>query len=416
MEERNAESSDMWEKIRNDFPILKEQIYGHDLIYLDNAATTQLPQQVLDCWMEHYTKYNANVHRGIHYLSEQSTSHMEDVRRKLKQFIGAEKDDELIFTSGATDAANLVAQSFLKQRLSPGDVVLCTELEHHSDFVVWQQLCLECGAEFRLIPVTEQGDIDFEKAHSMVNEKVKFLAITAVSNVTGTVVDTEKLIKMAHSYEIPVYIDGAQAMRHVKFAVSASECDFFGFSGHKMMGPTGVGALYISHKRKSQMRPYRYGGGMVDLVRSRNTVFAGLPDMLEAGTPNYSGIIAWGRAVDYLQQIGVQNIADREAKLLEQTEAVLTQLDPIHILGKPKRRAGAISVTIEGVHSYDFACMMDKYGVAVRSGSLCAQPIVQKLGADTVVRISPAFYNTVEEVNLFGRYAEKVIAFFQSYK
>lgn len=407
---------DIWRKIRDDFPILKEQIYGHDLIYLDNAATTQLPQAVIDMWTEHYTKYNANVHRGIHYLSEQSTAHMEKVREKLKLFLGGEREDEIIFTSGATDAANLVAQSFLKHRLNPGDIVLVTELEHHSNFVVWQQLCMECDAQFGVIPLTENGDIDQEKATDMLNEKVKFLALTAVSNVTGTVVDIEKIIKMAHSYEIPVYIDASQAMRHIKFNVSETECDFLGFSAHKMMGPTGVGALYINHKRKAQMHPYRYGGGMVDEVQKEKTVFAELPYMLEAGTPNYSGIIVWGRSIDYLQEIGLSEIINREAELIKNTEIMLKQMDQIHILGNPKKRAGVISITVEGIHPYDFACMMDKYGVAIRSGNLCAQPVIRKWGIDTAVRISPAFYNTEEELELFGNYAEAVISFFTKLK
>ena len=255
-----------WEEIREDFPILKEKIHGKDLIYLDNAATTQLPQQVLDCFVEHYTKYNANVHRGIHYLSEQSTMHMEAVRNKLKDFLHAENQGEIIFTSGATDSANLVAQSFLRHVLQPGDVVLSTELEHHANFVVWQQVCQECGADFRMIP-TVDGELDMNAAHKMLSDKVKLLAVTAVSNVTGTVVDIETLIAWAKEYEIPVYIDAAQAVRHRTFDLAGLQCDFLGFSAHKMMGPTGVGCLFVREKWLNEMQPYRYGGGIKRMLK-----------------------------------------------------------------------------------------------------------------------------------------------------
>ena len=404
-----------WEEIREDFPILKEKIHGKDLIYLDNAATTQLPQQVLDRFVEHYTKYNANVHRGIHYLSEQSTMHMEAVRDKLKVFLHAEDQGEIIFTSGATDSANLVAQSFLRHVLQPGDVVLSTELEHHANFVVWQQVCQECGAEFHMIS-TGDGDLDMDAAHKMLSDKVKLLAVTAVSNVTGTVVDIETLIAWAKEYEIPVYIDAAQAVRHRTFDLAELQCDFLGFSAHKMMGPTGVGCLFVREKWLNEMQPYRYGGGMIDIVTEEKTTFAKLPARLEAGTPNYSGIITWGAALDYLMDIGIGRMASYEEELLKKAEEILEAIPQVRILGHPKQRAGCISIQIDGVHPYDFASMIDKYGVAVRTGSMCAQPIVNKMGLDTVIRISPAFYNTMEEMEKLGEYTEKVIAFFERIK
>ncbi len=404
-----------WEEIREDFPILKEKIHGKDLIYLDNAATTQLPQQVLDRFVEHYTKYNANVHRGIHYLSEQSTMHMEAVRDKLKAFLHAEDQGEIIFTSGATDSANLVAQSFLRHVLQPGDVVLSTELEHHANFVVWQQVCRECGAEFHMIP-TVDGELDMDAAQGMLSDKVKLLAVTAVSNVTGTVVDIETLIAWAKEYEIPVYIDAAQAVRHRTFDLAELQCDFLGFSAHKMMGPTGVGCLFVREKWLNEMQPYRYGGGMIDIVTEEKTTFADLPARLEAGTPNYSGIITWGAALDYLTDIGIERMASYEEELIKKAEEVLAAIPQVNILGHPKQRAGCISIQIDGVHPYDFASMIDKYGVAVRTGSMCAQPIVNKMGLDTVIRISPAFYNTMEEIEKLGEYTEKVIAFFERIK
>ena len=404
-----------WEEIREDFPILKEKIHGKDLIYLDNAATTQLPQQVLDCFVEHYTKYNANVHRGIHYLSEQSTMHMEAVRDRLKAFLHAEDQGEIIFTSGATDSANLVAQSFLRHVLQPGDVVLSTELEHHANFVVWQQVCQECGAEFRMIP-TVDGELNMDAAQRMLSDTVKLLAVTAVSNVTGTGVDIETLIAWAKEYEIPVYIDAAQAVRHRIFDLAELQCDFLGFSAHKMMGPTGVGCLFVHKKWLNAMQPYRYGGGMIDIVTEEKTTFAELPARLEAGTPNYSGVITWGAALDYLMDIGIERMASYEEELLKKAEEVLATIPQVNILGHPKQRAGCISIQIDGVHPYDFASMIDKYGVAVRTGSMCAQPIVNKMGLDTVIRISPAFYNTMEEMEKLGEYTEKVIAFFERIK
>lgn len=403
-----------WDEIRNDFPILKETVCGKKLIYLDNAATTQLPKPVLDAWVEHYTKYNGNVHRGIHYLSEQSTAHMEGVREQVKELLGAGSRGEVVFTSGATDSANLVAAAFLRARLKPGDVVLSTELEHHADFVVWQQLCLERGAQFRMIPVVN-GDLDMDAAERMIDERVKFLAVTAVSNVLGTVTDLKTLIDMARRYEIPVFVDAAQAMRHMRFDMEELNCDFLAFSAHKMMGPTGVGCLFIRDRRLDEMGPYRYGGGMIDLVTETATTFAGLPARLEAGTPNYSGIIAFGAALHYLSEIGLDRIIAREDELTARAEALLRQLPHVNVLGSPRHRAGTVSVTVDGVHPYDLASFLDKYGVAVRSGSMCAQPIVRKMGADTVTRISTAFYNTEDELAEAAEAMEKVIAFLRKY-
>lgn len=399
-----------WESIREDFPILKEQINGRPLIYLDNAATTQLPQAVLDCWAEHYTKHNANVHRGIHTLSERSTAHMEAVREKVLELLHAKGLGQVIFTSGATDAANLVAVSFLRHRLQPGDVVLSTELEHHSNYVVWQQVCRECGAVFRTIP-TIDGELDMQTAGQMLDENVRLLAVTAVSNVLGTVVDLPALIALARRQNVPVYVDAAQAMRHIGFDLAELDCDFLGFSAHKMMGPTGVGCLFIRSRDLDAMRPYRYGGGMVDLVHEDCTSFAGLPGRLEAGTPNYSGIIAFGAALDYLREIGWERIYQREEELTGYAQQLLCGLESVTVLGAPKHRAGVLSIQTDGVHPYDLASFLDQYGVAVRTGSMCAQPIVHHFGLETVTRISPAFYNTREELDQAAEIMKNVIRF-----
>ena len=266
-----------------------------------------------------------------------------------------------------------------------------------------------------MIP-TVDGDLDMDAARQMLTDKVKLLAVTAVSNVTGTIVDIETLITWAKEYDIPVYIDAAQAVRHRIFDLAGLQCDFLGFSAHKMMGPTGVGCLFVREKWLNEMQPYRYGGGMIDIVTEAKTTFAELPARLEAGTPNYSGIITWGAALDYLMEIGIERMASYEEELLKKAEAVLEAIPQVKILGHPKQRAGCISIQIDGVHPYDFASMIDKYGVAVRTGSMCAQPIVNKMGLDTVIRISPAFYNTMEEIEKLGEYTEKVIAFFERIK
>ena len=397
-----------WKEIREDFPILKETVNNQPLVYLDNAATTQMPKQVIDCWVEHYTKYNGNVHRGIHTLAELSTAHMEAVRENVLGFLNAKDEGQIVFTSGATDSANLVAQSFLKQRLRPGDIVLTTELEHHANYVVWQQMCLECGAQFQVIP-TIDGDLDMDAAEKMITENVKLLAVTAVSNVLGTIVDIQKLVKMAKRCGIPVFIDAAQALRHEAFDLSTLDCDFLGFSAHKMMGPTGVGCLFIRNKWLEEMKPYRYGGGMVDIVKEERTSFADVPARLEAGTPNYSGIIAFGAALDYLNEIGFERIYTREEELTAHAEQLLKDIPEVTVLGSPAHRAGVLSILVDGVHPYDLASFIDKFGAAVRTGSMCAQPIVRKYGADTVTRISPAFYNTNEELDKAAEILQKVI-------
>ncbi len=397
-----------WEDIREDFPILNERIYNQPLIYLDNAATTQLPKQVMDCWTTHYTKYNGNVHRGIHYLSEMSTAHMEEVREKALSFLNAKDVGALVFTSGATDSANLVAVSYLRHILKPGDVVLSTELEHHSNYVVWQQLCKECGAAFQMIP-SKDGDLDMDAAKEMMNKNVRLLAVTAVSNVLGTVVELEVLVQMAHQYGIPVYVDAAQALRHEPFNLTELDCDFLGFSAHKMMGPTGVGGLFIRNEIINKMKPYRYGGGMIDIVNETETTFPSSPLHLEAGTPNYSGIIAFGAALDYLSEISFERIYVREKELTDYAEMLLKKIPEITVLGNPKQRAGVLSFITDGVHPYDLASFIDKYGVAVRTGSMCAQPIVRKYGTETVTRISPAFYNTKEELDKTAEIISRII-------
>ena len=401
------------EEIRKDFPILSQTICGKPLVYLDNGATTQIPTAVLDTINEQYTSFNGNVHRGIHYLSEQSTMRMENAREIVSEFLNAKECGIIIFTSGATDSINLVAQSYLRDCLGVGDKVVTTELEHHSNYVVWQQLCLEKKAEFVVIP-SNDGELDLEYLDNYLDERVKLLAVTAVSNVTGTVNDLEYIIKRAHEYGIPVLVDAAQGMRHIKFDMESIDCEFLCFSGHKMMAPSGTGVLYINNRLKDKMKPYRYGGGMVSEVSCKLTTFGTLPGMLEAGTPNISGNIALGTAIEYLKNIGLDDIREYEELLINRLIELLSDNKKVHILGNPKKRAGAVSFYVDNVHPFDLATMLDKQGIAIRSGSHCAQPILTSFNQSVALRVSPAFYNTTYELEYFSETLDKMIDFFNS--
>lgn len=388
------------DEVRRDFPILSQTVYGRPLIYLDNAATTQLPRQVLSCLEDHYVHFNGNVHRGSHWLSSRSTQDMEAAREKVRSFLCADGVGEVIFTGGTTAAINMVAQGFLRHRLGRGDAVVVTALEHHSNYVPWQQICKEKGAEFRVVPAPG-GELDQSALDAMLDDRVKLLAVTQVSNLTGTVVDTGQVVALAHQRGIPVLIDAAQAMRHMRFDLRALPADFLCFSGHKMMAPAGIGVLFIRANRLSEIHPSQFGGGMVDRVTNADTSFAPFPFCMEAGTPNYPGIIALGTAIDYLNAIGIERIAAYEDELLEQLEADLRGVDGIKIVGRPRRRAGVISIAADGVEPFDLAGFLDKYGIALRSGSHCAQPILDSLDLRGTLRISPAFYNTVDEIDAF---------------
>lgn len=385
-------------KIRMDFPILRQEIHGKKLIYLDNAATTQLPRQVVESIRDHYYTDNANIHRGIHHLSEVSSQKFEDTREKVRNFINARKEQEICFTYGTTAAINLVADSFCNGFVKEGDEIIVSQFEHHSNFVPWQNACRKKGATVRIIPAVD-GELDLEFYAKLLNEKTKLIAVTQVSNVTGTVPPVKKIIEMAHSLDIPVLIDGAQGIRHEKTDVQALDCDFYCFSGHKMMAPTGTGVLYAKARWMNLLKPSVFGGGMVDKVTPELTSYNSVPHRFEAGTLNYVGIIALGKAIDYLNSVGRQNIADYETSLLAYTEKQLNRVSDLKILGRPSKRAGVISFTMEGIHPYDMASLLDKYGIAVRSGSLCAQPIINSFGLDSVIRVSPAFYNTEREIN-----------------
>lgn len=393
-----------------DFPILTTKVYGKPLVYFDNAATTQVPRIVLDTITEHYKTQNANVHRGTHYLSERSTMCMENARKTIQKFINAESAEQIVFTSGTTDSLNTVARSYLQYHLEAGDQVMVSEFEHHSNFVVWQQLCMEKRADFIVIP-EKNGTLDMEYFLSALGRRTKFVSMALVSNVTGVRLPVEPVIRYAHEAGAVVCVDGAQGIRHGIDAAGMG-CDFLCFSGHKMMGSAGTGVLYTAGHLLDQMRPAVFGGGMVDIVTRAQTTFAKMPYRLEAGTPNYPGIIGLGAAAEYLTGLGITEIAKQEKRITEELGHMLDSMEGITVLGGNKEKHSVVSVVIDNVHPYDAACLLDKYGIAVRSGSHCAQPIVRKMGYESVLRFSPAFYNSLAEVGTIREALSGVLSFF----
>lgn len=395
-------------KIRSCFPILHTEICGHPLIYLDNAATTQMPECVLETIAEQHHLYQANVHRGIHTLSERSTERMEDARHKIKNFLNARADEEIIFTSGTTAAVNLAARSFGEAFLRPGDEVLVTVMEHHSNFVPWQQAAKRQGAVFRVLPLDTSGNLRMDLLPDYLNERTKLVAVCAVSNVLGTVNPLKKMIRAAHAVGAKVFVDAAQGIRHGRMDVQKLGCDFLAFSGHKIMGPTGTGILYGRQELLDQMPPTEFGGGMVGTVTETDTAFEALPQKFEAGTPNIVGSIALGVAIEYYSAFSSEATV-YETELLAYAEQQLRALPEVQIMGAPRERAAVISFQLNGWHPYDTAVLLDKLGIAVRSGHHCAQPLFTFYGRKGAVRVSPAFYNTREEVDALVAGLKRII-------
>lgn len=398
---------------REDFPILRRQIYGKPLIYLDNAATMQMPVPVLDCIREHYTYHNGNVHRGIHLLSEESTASLEKAREIVCRFLNADEAAQIVFTQGCTDSINLVAHGLAPQ-IQRGDEIIVSALEHHSNFVPWQQLCREKGAKLRIIPVSN-GIPNMAAYYGLLNKRTRIVAVTHISNLTGTVFPIAEIIAAAKTAGAYTLIDGAQSVRHGIVQAIQSGCDFCCFSGHKVMAPTGIGVLYGRREALEQLAPSRLGGGMVDQVEDLSTSYGPLPSRLEAGTPNYVGAIALGAALQYLESLGLESVEAQEDLLLKTLETQLSASGNIHILGTPAHRAGALSFTVEGIHPYDLASLLDKEGIAVRSGSHCAQPGLRTFGISGALRVSPAFYNTVEEITRFCTALHRCIGLLQKW-
>ena len=400
-------------KIREDFPILGETVYGKPLVYLDNGATTQKPKQVIDKIAEYYLKYNSNIHRGVHYLSNKCTDANEEAREIVRSFINAEKTREVIFTSGTTESVNLIANSFGYKFINEGDEVIVSEMEHHSNIVPWQMLCERKGAVLKVLPFDENGELILDKLSDLFTDRTKLLCVNHVSNSLGTVNPIKKIIDYAHSRNVHVVIDGAQSVQHIAVDVRELDCDFFVFSGHKLYAPTGVGVLYGKEKLLEEMPPWKGGGEMISEVSFAKTTYNELPFKFEAGTPNYVGNIALGEAIRYVQNIGIDNIADYEHELLTYATEKLSKIEGLEIFGKAKCKASLISFLVKGIHPYDMGTMLDKMGIAVRTGTHCTETVMQHFGISGTVRASFAFYNTKEEIDILVAGIEKICKIFK---
>jgi len=385
--------------IRQDFPILHQEVNGQPLVYLDNAASSQKPNQVIDAISDYYRKDNANVHRGVHRLSQRATDAYEGSREKVRDFVNANSYKEIVFVRGATEAINLVAQSFVRPSLNAGDEILISHMEHHANIVPWQMLCEQTGATLNVIPMTLEGELDLSTFDELLTDKTKILAVGHVSNALGTVNPIKDMIAKAHAKDIPVLIDGAQAVPHMEVDVQDLECDFYVFSGHKMFAPTGIGALYGKQDLLEAMPPWQGGGDMILSVSFEHTQYNDLPYKFEAGTPHIAGAIGLGAAIDYMQGLGIANLAHHEHDLLVAATEKVSAMDGIRIIGTAKEKASVLSFMIEGVHPHDVGTIFDQEGVAIRTGHHCAQPVMQFFGIPATARASFAFYNTMEEVD-----------------
>jgi cysteine desulfurase/selenocysteine lyase len=385
--------------VRQDFPILHQEVNGHPLVYLDNAASSQKPVQVIEAVDAYYRLDNANVHRGVHRLSQRATDAYEGARDKVRGFLGAKSDKEIIFTRGATEAINLVAQSFVRPQLQAGDEVLISHIEHHANIVPWQMVCEQTGAKLKVIPMVESGELDLSGLDELLNERTKILAIGHVSNALGTVNPIKDIIAKAKAKSIPVLVDGAQAVPHLVVDVQDMDCDFYVFSGHKMFAPTGIGALYGKQDLLEAMPPWQGGGDMILSVSFDNTVYNALPYKFEAGTPHIAGAVGLGAAIDYMYSLGIENLAAHEHHLLEIATKKLEAMNGVRIIGTAKEKASVLSFMIEDVHPHDVGTIFDQQGVAIRAGHHCAQPVMQFYGIAATARASFAFYNTEQEID-----------------
>lgn len=400
------------EKIRADFPILEEKIYGKRLVYLDSGATTQRPVQVIDKMDEYYLRYNSNVHRGVHYLSNKCTDANEEAREDIRRFINAAADREIIFTRGTTESINLVAHSFGEAFIREGDEIVVTEMEHHANIVPWQMLCERKGAILKVIPFDDKGELDLSGLDSLLTERVKMVGLAYVSNVLGTVNPVREIIRRAHAVGAKVLIDGAQAIQHIPVDVQELDCDFFVFSAHKIYGPTGVGVLYGKGALLEQMPPWQGGGEMIREVRFEKTTYNELPFKFEAGTPDFIGIIGLGEAIRYVETIGLKDIAAYEHDLLAYAMQQMRQIPQMRIFGEATHKSSVLSFALGDIHHSDTGILLDKMGIAVRTGQLCAEPVMQHYQVTGMVRASLAMYNTREEIDIFCEGLQKVAKMF----
>jgi cysteine desulfurase/selenocysteine lyase len=400
------------DEIRADFPLLNKKLYNRRLVYFDNGATSQKPQCVIDAISDVYLNYNANIHRGVHTLSDISSAAYENAREIVRSYINAAKREEIIFTPGTTASINTVAFSFGERYIKPGDEIIISHLEHHANIVPWQMMCERKRAILRVIPINDKGEIIFDEYLKLLNTRTKLVAVSQVSNALGTILPVNRITEAAHSGDIPVLIDGAQGIQHGVVDVKKMDCDFYVFSGHKIYGPTGIGVLYGKEKYLDELPPYQGGGDMVDKVTFEKTTYNELPFKFEAGTTNYTGAIGLGKALEYVLSIGRENIAEMEHALLEYATLRLSGIKDIKIFGTSENKVSIISFLINNIHQYDAGMILDKMGIAVRTGTHCAQPVMERYGIDGTIRASMCFYNTKEEIDMFAEGIEKVIEMF----
>jgi len=395
--------------VRKDFPVLQELVYGKPLVYLDNAATSQKPQRVIDSLRDYYSHYNANIHRGVHYLSQKASGLYDDVRVMVKDFINAPSEREIVFTSGTTDSINLVASSFGRKFIGQGDEILISAMEHHANIVPWQLLCEEKGAVLKVIPMDDRGVLMMDELDELLTDRTKLVSVVHTSNSLGTINPVQTIITKAHQRNIPVLVDGAQAVAHGRVDVQAMDCDFFVFSGHKMFGPTGVGCLYAKEQWLEAMPPYRGGGDMIRSVSFEKTTYNDIPFKFEAGTPHIAGVIGMGEAISYMNSMDLLGAHAHEMNLLQEATQALSQLDHVRIIGQAEQKTSLVSFVIDGVNAMDAGMYLDTMGIAVRTGHHCTEPVMHRFNIPGTIRASFMFYNTIEEAHQFTEGVKKAI-------
>lgn len=396
-------------KVRADFPILSQSVNGKPIVYFDSGATAQKPKQVIDAIHAYYSSYNANIHRGVHHLSQVASAAYENARKKVQKHLNAADENEIIFTAGTTASVNLIAEAFLRSRLNPGDEVVITGMEHHSNILPWQQVCHEKNAILKVVAVNDDGSLDMNHFASLLNSNVKLVSCTHVSNTLGTINPVKEITSAAHALGIPVFIDGAQAVPHMKVDVQEIGCDFYAFSGHKVYGPTGIGVCYVKQSRYNEMTTWQTGGGTIKTVTFEKTEYVDGPLKYEAGTPNIEGAIGLGFALDYMNAIGMDVIAAHEHELLVYTTQRLHEFDNVEIIGSAEQKAGVISFNVKGVHPFDVGTILDQQGIAVRTGHHCTQPLMQRYNVPGTVRVSFGVYNTKDDSDRLIAALEKAI-------
>lgn len=396
------------EKVRRDFPILRERIHQRRLVYLDNAATAQKPEQVIQAIGDYYRHTNANIHRGVHLLSQLATDDYEAARTRVQSFLNAAEPREIVFVRGATEGINLVAQTYGRQHLGSGDEILISAMEHHSNIVPWQILCEEKGATLRVARIDDRGELRIDEFERLLGPRTRLVAITHVSNALGTINPVKRIARLAHSMEIPVLVDGAQAVPHMSVDVQDLDCDFYVFSGHKVYGPTGIGVLYGKAALLEAMPPYQGGGDMISSVTFEKTLYNKLPHKFEAGTPDIAGVIGLGAALEYVVRLGMDAVAAHEHELLEYATSRIGAIDGVRLIGTAREKAGVLSFVMEGIHPHDIGSILDQEGIAVRTGHHCAQPVMERFGVPATVRASFAIYNTRAEIDTLAQSLERV--------